>query len=263
MTSTGLGTRCERLAGQRFTNNNAGTGWRLAWRIMVVAACTSPLILTAQTARVAPAQTLKQANPWGSVTRTTTPAQKAEQTYHQALNLIQRGQLVQAQEGLLQALADDPDQPDVRLLLAHLNAERGDTATAQALLKEGLQRTPQSLAFSVALAQMQLQSGHLNEAVTTLTEAWLGGQNHPEYLALLAALVQKQGHHAAAQKYYVSALRLMPENGHWWVGLGLALQSQQLHADAAEAYQRAIELGLPPALWAYAQAQSKPLETAR
>jgi len=80
----------------------------------------------------------------------------------------------------------------------------------------------------------------------------LAGEN-AEYQAMLAAALQQQGRHADAVQHYVVALRQFPDAANWLVGLGVSLQAQNNNSGAAEAYQRALELGLPTSLAQYAR----------
>ena len=49
-------------------------------------------------------------------------------------------------------------------------------------------------------------------------------------------------------QHYVTALRQQPDASNWLVGLGVSLQAQGNNQGAAEAFQRALDLGLPASL---------------
>ena len=73
------------------------------------------------------------------------------------------------------------------------------------------------------------------------------------YHALLATALQQQSRHAEAVQHYVTALRQQPDSSNWLVGLGVSLQAQGNTQGAAEAYQRALDLGLPASLSQFAR----------
>jgi MSHA biogenesis protein MshN len=55
----------------------------------------------------------------------------------------------------------------------------------------------------------------------------------------MAALQARLGQHPQAITHYQTALRLTPNSGVWWMGLGLSLQAVGRNAEAVEALQRA------------------------
>jgi MSHA biogenesis protein MshN len=63
--------------------------------------------------------------------------------------------------------------------------------------------------------------------------------SNPEYHAFLAGVLQREQRHAEAAQHYRDALQLTPQNGMWWMGLGISLQADQHPAEAREAYRRA------------------------
>ena len=107
---------------------------------------------------------------------------------------------------------------------------------------------PQAFAFNAALAQMQLLSRDTEQAVTTLERGLSAAGDNAPYHALMATALQQQSRHAEAVQHYVVALRQQPDSSNWLVGLGVSLQAQGNTQGAAEAYQRALDLGLPASL---------------
>jgi len=79
------------------------------------------------------------------------------------------------------------------------------------------------------------------------------GANQPEYLALLATLYQRAGRQADAVETYRQALGQRPQEGRWWLGLGISLEAQKNWTAAGEAYQRAKASVLDPKLARYAE----------
>jgi TolA-binding protein len=98
-----------------------------------------------------------------------------------------------------------------------------------------------------------VQQGRLAEAQKLLWEGVAMAPTHADSQALLATLLQREGRHDEAVTHFVLALRQAPDSANWLLGLGISLQAQSDTARAAEAYQRAIELGLSASLLQFAQ----------
>ena len=86
-------------------------------------------------------------------------------------------------------------------------------------------------------------------------------QGSPDYLARLAALLQRQSRHGEAVEYYQAALRLAPGSGVWQMGLGISLQGLNRTAEARDAYRRARESNtLSPESQAFVDQRLKQLQ---
>lgn len=189
----------------------------------------------------------------GQVTRVLSAEQRADNAYRDATQQLRQGHPLEAQKHLQQALADQPAHLDARLLYAQLLWGEGRAEPAKALLTEGIVQKPQAFALYSALAQMQLLARDADQAVTTLERGLSAAGDNAAYHALLATALQQQSRHAEAIQHYVMALRQQPDSSNWLVGLGVSLQAQGNLNGAAEAYQRALDLGLPAALSQYAR----------
>jgi MSHA biogenesis protein MshN len=64
-----------------------------------------------------------------------------------------------------------------------------------------------------------------------------------EYRAFLAGALQRQGRQREAAEQYQGALRTVPGNGVWWMGLGISLQADKRNAEALDAFQKARASG--------------------
>lgn len=184
------------------------------------------------------------------------PKQRSENLYRQAVSWIQQGHGAEAQNALRQAVGINPANHDARLLLAALLVDTNRSAEAGALLQAGLGIVPGHSGFSMALARLQLGSGAKEEALATLEQGLPMAGNDPEYHAFLAALLQKKERHEEATQHYITALRSNPSMPSWLVGVGISLRAINKMADAAEAFQRAIDTGeLSPAVAKFADQQ--------
>jgi MSHA biogenesis protein MshN len=92
------------------------------------------------------------------------------------------------------------------------------------------------------------------QAVKTLERSLPNAAGAPDYHALLATLQQALGQHAAAAEHFTRALARRPDEGRWWVGIGISLRAQGVGGAADEAFANALASpGLPLALRAYAE----------
>jgi len=93
------------------------------------------------------------------------------------------------------------------------------------------------------LARIQAERHDMPAAIDTLRSSLRGGagtaSDQAEALALMATLQQGAGQHREAVDAFAAALRQMPQNGAWWIGLGISLAAEGRHAGAREALERA------------------------
>lgn len=189
-----------------------------------------------------------------------TPRERAEANYQRGVAAHQSGLIDDSATAFLAALRDDPSYAPARQAQAGLLASQARLDEAVALLQEGLALTPQQPVLSLMLARLQADRQQLDAALDTLQAAAAQATQNPEYLGVHAAILQRAGRHADAAEKYGQALRLVPANSVWWMGLGLSLAATG-HADSArEAFLRAKSTGgLPPEASLYVDARLKQL----
>jgi MSHA biogenesis protein MshN len=111
------------------------------------------------------------------------------------------------------------------------------------------------------LARLQADRGENAQAIATLQKGLEFAQGNAEYAAFLAALLQRQGRHEEAIGYFHTALRLRPGAGVWWLGLAMSLQAVNRPAEAQNAYRQARTAGdLSPELAALAEQRLRQLQ---
>lgn len=172
------------------------------------------------------------------------PNEKAESEYRRAADLLQKGRMADAEKHLKLALGADATYTPARELLAGLMLQQGHWHEAQKLLEQGIGAVPAHYPFAQLLARVHVEHGADHKALAVMEGSRRAGAENPEYVAFLAALYQRAGKHAEAVKTYSEAVALNPQEGRWWLGMGISLEAVQDRDAAGAAYQRAINSGV-------------------
>jgi len=183
---------------------------------------------------------------------------QAEEAWRQAGQLLEQGRNHDAQARLELALRLDPGQTAARQKLIALALEAGNTASAESLLREGMLQHPTDAWYPRSLAQVHLPRGDFAQAGGILKAA-LGKYPDAANWALYASTQAKLGKPAEAAQAYREALRLDPNQGNWWIGMAVALEKNNAKADAAAAYQRALQTRLSGELREFAEQKARSL----
>lgn len=171
--------------------------------------------------------------------RMETPAQRAENAYRRALAGLEDGRLTEAVAGLRAALKIDPRHEAARQTLVGLliEAKRPDEAIRE--LGAALALDPRQPAMAMLMARLQLERG--GPGIETLLRTLPYAAGNGEYHAFLAGALQRAQRHREAVAHYEAALRSTPQNGVWWMGMGISLEAEQRDLEAAVAYRRALD----------------------
>ncbi len=173
----------------------------------------------------------------GAQGRQETGAQRAEGEYRRALASLQEGRMTETVAALEQALKYEPAHEAARQTLVGLliEANRNDEAMRQ--LQLGLTLDPRQPAMAMLLARLQIERG--GSGIDTLMRTLPYAGNDADYHAFLAAALARQQRHREAAEQYHQAVRAVPSNGVWWMGLGISLQAEKRNGEALDAFQRA------------------------
>lgn len=158
----------------------------------------------------------------------------------------------QSVEGLQRLLQEQPRNAALQSALVGALLDAGRRDEAMRVARDALARDAAQPALAVTLARMQVDRGELQAAIATLEKSLAQGAERADYQAFLAALLQRDGQHPRAAQHYAAALSLSPQNGVWWLGMGISLQAMQRQGEALEAFRRAKAAGgLNPELLAF------------
>ncbi|WP_421301226.1 tetratricopeptide repeat protein [Aeromonas veronii] len=157
-----------------------------------------------------------------------------------ATTAMAKGSLRDAQDNYYQVLAHDPYNQGAREQLAGLLYGEGRLTEARQLLEEGIRLDPQQADFRLLLARLAISEGQQQQAL-----GWLSGYqpdlaSNMDYYATWAGLTQELGQNADAAALYVKLLRQQPDQGRWWLGLGVAEDGQGHSQRALDAYRNAL-----------------------
>ncbi len=171
------------------------------------------------------------------------PDEQAESEYRQAVSLLQKGRAADAEKRLKAALNFSAEHPQSRELLAGLALQNGRWHEAQQTLQQGILKVPAHYPFALLLARIQIERGAETKALAVMEASRQAGAGSADYMAFLAELYRRAGNHAEAIKAYTEAIKLNPQEGRSWIGMGISLEAAQDWKTAGDAYQRAIETG--------------------
>ncbi len=164
---------------------------------------------------------------------------RAETLYRRGVEAMHGGRAAQAEQLLREALSVSAVHEAARQTLLGLLVEQRRNADAESLLVEGQRQNPAQLGFAMALARLQVERADVDSALDTLQRSVGAGRDRPEFLAFQASLLARAGRQREAAQQYQAALRLSPQTGLWWMGLGVSLEADRRPGEAAEAFQRA------------------------
>jgi len=169
-----------------------------------------------------------------------TPRDRADAEYRRAEQAQAAGRSGEALEALKAALKHDPGYVQVRQALLRQLLDSRKLEEAIVVLQDGLELQPAQTGWAMSLARLQLEQGDLAAADRTLARSQAYAENSADYAGFQGHLKSRQNAHRQAAAHYQRATRLAPNEGRWWLGLGLALEADGRPAEAKEALRRAL-----------------------
>ncbi|MCB1800940.1 MAG: tetratricopeptide repeat protein [Gammaproteobacteria bacterium] len=177
-----------------------------------------------------------------------------------ARDAIASGELASAEKLLRRRLSGRPAELDARELLVGLLLRGDRSEEAMRQLETGLAYHPAHGNFILIMAQLQAAKGDTEAAIATLRRGAGIRAIRSQCLQMLGALQQQHGQYAAASESFRQLVAIEPSLANAWMGLALSLDAEG-RAGAASAYQRALEIGgLPEATVGYARQRLTAME---
>jgi MSHA biogenesis protein MshN len=174
--------------------------------------------------------------------------------YQQAAALVKEGRKLEAIRSLRQVLTVSPNFTSARELLGMLLIEQAKWKEARDVIEQGLQQKPSYLPYVQMKAHVLVSEGKVAEALNLLRSFTPALTVYPDYYAFIAALYQRLGQFAFSEKMYEELVKVEPNNGLYWAGLGISLNKLGQHAEAIDAFAKAEQLGnLNPELKHYVE----------
>ncbi len=199
-------------------------------------------------------------NPVNLQLKKISPQQHAENEFRKANLALQEGRVDDALAGYDGVLRAYPLHHAARRALAGALLGLKRNADAERVLQEGLKLDAHEASLAMLLARIQVERDAVPLALETLQKTLQYAEGQADYQAFVAALLQRQSRHKEAITHFQIALQLVPNNGVWWMGVGISMQAVQRNEDARDAYQRALDSnGLNAQLQAYVQKKLKEL----
>ena len=188
-----------------------------------------------------------------------TAHERAESEYQRGVSLHQAGQYAEAAVAYTAALREESTLIAARQALAGALLNQGKSEDARIVLIDGLAVAPQNIGLAMTLARLHVERGELQRAAEILQPTDTASMSAEDH-AFRAAVLQRINRHAEASEHFAAALRTVPGNGVWWMGLGIS-QAADGHADnAKEAFNRARSSGgLTPELAQYVEQRLRQL----
>ena len=167
------------------------------------------------------------------------PQDQVETDYRRAADAADQGRTAEALAAARSVLNANSRHTAARQLLIKLLLAERYVDVAIQTLQEGLQGQPEQSAWAMTLARLYLNQGELEKAAQTMQKSLPAGAANPGYLGFAGHLQQRLGYGREAASLYQAAIILAPNDGRWWLGLGLAQESEGIKEAALTAFRRA------------------------
>ena len=168
------------------------------------------------------------------------PKEKAEKLYRKGVNLIRSGQVKEGERTLQSALVIDPSHRAARETLSVVLLQNHRFEEAKHILAEGIALDPSYAPFTSRLARLYIEQGDETRALRLLERNRTLTTPDAAYLGLLGTLYQREEKPEEARDAFREALGLQPDEGRWWMGLGISLEALRDWPAARDAYQRCL-----------------------
>jgi Flp pilus assembly protein TadD len=146
-------------------------------------------------------------------------------------------------EALGEQFRANPRNPDVAIRYAQALRATGQRAQAAAVLETCALHNPENRALLGAYGRALADAGNFKQAMDVLERAHSPDQPDWRVLSVQGAVMDQMGRHAEAQRYYASALKIMPDEPSVLSNLGLSYALSKDLKRAEETLRRAVARG--------------------
>lgn len=168
---------------------------------------------------------------------------KAEKLFQEGRDALLTGDYAKAMDRLAKAVAADKTKTSYRLALARACRYAGKVDQAQDHLKQILKATPDHVEAGQLLGEIHAQRKKWKEVVAVLEPLLKYRHDYTTY-HLLAEAKHNLNDDEKARKYFEEAIKLNPNSASDHYNLGNIYLGGNFYALAAEAYRKALALGV-------------------
>lgn len=170
----------------------------------------------------------------------------------EAIDLIKDGYSNKGEVILKKLVTEFPQFHEARETLVQLYIDQSNYIKAHTILNEGLKQSESYIPFIELSAQLMIEQNKQKDALELLNKYTPSFEQYPNYHSLKAALYQQNGDYKLSAKVYEKLLQIKPDNGVWWMGLGISLENLGKKNQAHDAYAKATRTdNLTPELKSY------------
>lgn len=169
-----------------------------------------------------------------------THRQMADKAIERANKALEANDFSGASEEFHTALRYVPEDESTRRKLAALYYGNNQVRKSAELLEEGIKINKNSTNLRMSLAGILLKEDQAEAALSTL--GYIPDDVTDKYLAMRAALAQKLKNNEWALQSYQMLSQRDPENGRWWLGLGIQQERSAQLKEAKESYTKALTM---------------------
>jgi Flp pilus assembly protein TadD len=137
----------------------------------------------------------------------------------------------------------NPRDPDVAVRYAQALRATGQRAQAAAVLETAALHNPENRALLGGFGRALADAGNFKQALEVLERAHSPDQPDWRILSVQGAVMDQMGRHAEAQRYYASALKIIPDEPSVLSNLGLSYALSKDLKRAEETLRRAAARG--------------------
>ncbi|MGR5236200.1 tetratricopeptide repeat protein [Vibrio alfacsensis] len=167
-----------------------------------------------------------------------TPQQLADKALVRADKAMDANDMKSALAAFNEVLRYQPTNVEARQKLAALYFGKGDTREAYDILQAGINLDKNNQVLRLALSKLLVKAEQPEAALSPLVHMPPAASR--DYLAMRAALAQKQKQNEIALESYQLLTTREPENARWWLGLGIQQERALEFKSAMTSYQQAL-----------------------